>query len=98
RRPSAAGSRATPRTTAGAALPILPGTAHGLRLACRRGEMTKRRKGFVHAWKLSLLAVLDGHELEVVRPRVIGRGADDLAVDALLDHVRGPARGAGNDE
>ncbi len=44
------------------------------------------------------LAILDRHELLVFRAGVVGRRADDLAVDALLDHVGGPATGAGDHE
>src|SRR5690625_5282126 len=40
------------------------------------------------------VALVDGHELAVFGPGVVRRGADDLAVDALLDDVRAPPRGA----
>src|SRR3989304_472376 len=39
-------------------------------------------------------ALVDGDEVAVFRTDVIGARADDLAVDALLDDVRAPARGA----
>ena len=38
-----------------------------------------------------LLALRQRHELQILRPHVIGARADDLVVDALLDHVRRPA-------
>src|SRR5437762_14371287 len=44
------------------------------------------------------LALADGHELQVLRTGVVGTRADDLVVDALLDDVRGPARGARDHE
>src|SRR5688500_4088936 len=39
-----------------------------------------------------------GHELAVLRPRVIRGGPDDLAVLALFDHVGAPARHARHHE
>src|SRR5260221_2768762 len=45
-----------------------------------------------------LPSLFDGDELEILGPGVVGRGADDLAVDALLDHVRRPAGGARDHE
>src|SRR5690606_5817004 len=36
-------------------------------------------------------AFVDGYELLIFRPDVVGRGANDLVVDALLDDVRCPA-------
>src|SRR5215469_15169499 len=43
---------------------------------------------------LALLALVDRHELEILGTYVVGRRPDDLAVGALLDHVRRPAGGA----
>src|SRR4249919_1393611 len=40
---------------------------------------------------VGLLALRERHERLVVRADVVGRRADDLAVDALLDDVRRPA-------
>src|SRR6218665_3519601 len=44
------------------------------------------------------LAVLDGQERQVLWPGVVGAGADDLVVDALLDDVARPAAGARDHE
>src|SRR6185503_21138736 len=46
----------------------------------------------------SLFPVPDGDEWPRLRAGVDGGGADDLVVDTLLDDVRGPAAGAGDDE
>ena len=45
-----------------------------------------------------LSALCNGHELQIVRPHVVGAGANDLVVLALLDGVRRPATGAGDHE
>src|SRR5271170_6213535 len=49
-------------------------------------------------WPAGLLALGQRDELEALRAGVIRARTDDLAVDALLDDVRGPARGAADDE
>src|SRR5579859_3910747 len=48
--------------------------------------------------RASLSPLLDRHELQVLGARVVRARPDDLAVDALLDHVGGPARGARDHE
>src|SRR5450755_2450231 len=45
-----------------------------------------------------LLAFGQGNERQVLGAGVVGGRADDLAVDALLDHVRGPAGSARDHE
>src|SRR3546814_17635682 len=52
--------------------------------------------GFPDSGKL--FAFVERDELLVFRADVVGRGADDLVVDALLDNVRRPARRSGYDE
>src|SRR5260221_14218942 len=43
-------------------------------------------------------SLFDWNERLILRPHVIRARADDLVVDALLDHVRAPARSARDDK
>src|SRR5712675_703366 len=53
-------------------------------------------------WRYGILLALrpvgEGHEFHIVGADVIGAGPGDLAVDAVLDDVRGPTGGAADDE
>ena len=42
--------------------------------------------------------LVERHELQVLRADVVGARTNDLAVDALLDDVRGPTGRARDDE
>src|SRR5471032_3116926 len=66
-----------------------------------RGDAKPRRKADgLAALRLGVrkLSLREGHERPVFGAGVVGAGADDFAVDALLDDVRGPTGGAGHDE
>src|SRR5208337_4066351 len=43
-------------------------------------------------------ALRERHERQILRAGVVTGGPDDLAIGALLDHVRGPSCGARDDE
>src|SRR5690349_6197708 len=56
------------------------------------------RMNLVRSDSYIVLSLVERNPALVVRPDVVGAGADDFAVGALLDDVRRPAAGARHDE
>src|SRR6185437_2297614 len=77
---------------------LVEGTAIAGDMAGHAGKVPS--KFYSQIWRKLLPAIdssaarFNRHELQLVRPRVIRGRPDNLAVDALLDHVRAPAAGA----